>query len=50
MKYSIIGIVLMLLVLGGLYVVTEGDSINLPTSSSAPVAPADNAQYNIKLD
>jgi hypothetical protein len=48
MKYSIIGIIFLVLLLGGLYVYTEG----MPeSSSSAPVAPVvDNGQYNIKID
>jgi len=48
MKYSIIGIILLVLVLGGLYVYTEGG--NVASFTSAPVAPVDNAQYNIKID
>lgn len=51
MKYSLIGIVLLVLVLGGLYVYTESGSLSFPTQTSAPVAPQnDSAQYNIKLD
>lgn len=48
MKYSIIGIIFLVLVLGGLYVYTEG----MPeTSSSVPTAPVtDNGQYNIKIN
>lgn len=49
MKYSLIGIVLLVLVLGGIYVYT-GD-LAMPTHTSAPVVPQnDNGQYNIKLD
>lgn len=49
MKYSIIGIILLVLVLGGLYVYTEG--VPSVTQTSAPVMPQnDSAQYNIKLD
>lgn len=48
MKYSIIGIIFLVLVLGGLYVYTEGMS---ETSSSVPTAPVtDNGQYNIKIN
>lgn len=47
MKYSIIGIIFLVLLLGGLYVYTESGS----EISSAPVAPViDNGQYNIKID
>lgn len=47
MKYSIIGIIFLVLVLGGLYVYTEG----MPETTSAPAVPVqDNAQYNIKIE
>lgn len=49
MKYSIIGIILLVLVLSGLYVYTESGSQD--SSVVAPVAPQnDNGQYNIKIE
>ncbi|MNK14228.1 hypothetical protein D3C87_323270 [compost metagenome] len=51
MKYSIIGIIFLVLLLGGLFVYTESDSLSFSTQTSAPVMPQnDSAQYNIKLD
>lgn len=48
MKYSIIGIIVMALILGGIYFATENGS---QASSAAPTMPqSDNVQYNIKID
>jgi uncharacterized protein YpmB len=48
MKYSIIGIIFLVLLLGGLYVYTEGMSETSSSPTAAPVT--DNGQYNIKID
>lgn len=53
MKARIIGAILVILVLGGLYVLTEGDltqNTNGDTITTVPATPSDNDFKNLKIN
>ena len=50
MKTRIIGSIIIALVLGGLYVVTESNSVSQPTNQPTPFNPNDAAMRSLSIN